>query len=80
MKEENIVFLTAILLIGIIGLSLVTMILLVKTEVKFEGNCSIDKLSFESNQTNHPQNLSLHDGKVQCSFKGEAPLIFILGR
>jgi len=77
MKEKKREILMAIILVMMIFV-IVLLIITSLSKVKLEGNCKIDKLSFNINETNEMENLSLSDGKIDCSFKIEAPLWVVL--
>ena len=62
------------ILILVIALFIITSL----SKVKLEGNCKIDNLSFNINETNKMENLSLSNGEISCSFKVDVPLWVVI--
>ena len=75
MKKQDLLmtFLFAMMVLIIILLVIISL-----SKVKVEGNCKIDKLSFDINETNNIENLSLSKGEIDCSFEIETPIWIVL--
>ena len=76
-KRKKQVILEA-LLFAVALILIIFLVIISFSKIKLEGNCKIDKLSFDINETNKMENLSLSNGEIDCGFKIEVPLWVVL--
>lgn len=69
-----------IAIVILIFVCLIFLINIFSSKVSLEGDCSVEGLSLKMNETYHVENVSLSDGTLKCHFKGEGPLLLLLGR
>lgn len=63
---------------GMLVLLIILLVITSLSKIKVEGNCKINKLSFDVNKTNKIENLSLSNGEIDCEFGFETPLWVVL--